>query len=209
MANLNSTDLMVYCQLTGCRLSVLSKKFIEDLKFGKKCTIKDRETLLLLNIYLEILQCYKVLCDGDIASTATFQINSIDNGTTIDISIGVVTVGSLIASGTNTTTAMSTLTDSINSNTLTSGVSALFTNGDPGIITLTGPCNNPLYSTNTVGGIDFTTTLFTGGVCSNCGEEVIEENNCFTELEIHNIIEKIETLGKLCFLPPGTTYTTE
>lgn len=214
MANLNSTDLLVRVQLIGCKLSVLSKKFADDLKYGKKCTPKDRETLLLLNIYLEILQCYNVICvPGQITlSTGIIQVTAvnINDSYSIRLSVGPVNMGSYTALTTSTTDFMIGLTDSINSQSATTKVVAVFSPGDPGIITLTGPCTNPLVDIS-VSGLTATpttsinNTMFSGGICSTTCPTV--GTPCFTELDIQNILDKIEELGNICFQAPGFSYT--
>ncbi len=58
MATINSTDLIVRLQLSGCKYGVLAKEYINDLKYGRKCATKHQWELFLLNVYLEILECH-------------------------------------------------------------------------------------------------------------------------------------------------------
>lgn len=55
---INSTDLVIRLQLSGCKYGELALEYINDLKYGRKCATKHQWELFLLNVYLEILECH-------------------------------------------------------------------------------------------------------------------------------------------------------
>lgn len=57
---MNSTDFLVRMQLIGCKYGTLANTWVNDLKFGRKCAIKNKWNLFLLNMYLEILECHEL-----------------------------------------------------------------------------------------------------------------------------------------------------
>lgn len=60
MPNLTQLDINVYLQLSNCCFSSMSAEYAKDLKYGRGCVKKDRTSLILLAILIEILNCYKI-----------------------------------------------------------------------------------------------------------------------------------------------------
>lgn len=60
MPNLTQLDINVYLQLSNCCYSNMSAVYAKDLKWGRGCVKKDRTSLILLAILIEILNCYRV-----------------------------------------------------------------------------------------------------------------------------------------------------
>lgn len=55
---MNSTDLLVRLQLMGCKYGELLNDYVNGLKYGKKNLTCLKWKLLLLNVYIEIVECY-------------------------------------------------------------------------------------------------------------------------------------------------------
>ena len=60
MDYISQQDLDVRMQLTGCKFGQLTNEFADNLKYGRKCIVENQRNLVLLNAYLELLECYKV-----------------------------------------------------------------------------------------------------------------------------------------------------
>ena len=200
---ISEQDLLVRLQLAGCKYSYLANKFNKDLLYGNKCTIKDRESLFLLNTYLEILECYKT-DDVFSASEDGFQITTLTIGYSLEISIGdLVIFPATISPTSNRNTAMSIIVGVINS-TQNIYTATLDTSSDLYKVLISGPCTNEPLTYITDGNkdeIELMTAGMVNGVCARTYD------NCFTEDELKTIIDKISILTGLCFEPYGTTYT--
>lgn len=201
MANLNQTDLDVRNQLTACKFSILSKKFADDLKYGRSCTVKDRENLLLLNIYLEILQCYRVLTD-EVLSTGTILFSG-DPDSVIRFKVGNTYISSnftLVEGDEEDYPALVLNINAYQEDFVASWDEVSLS------MDIEGPCNESDSLTIEVisGSVDSTLTGMIEGTCG-----ITEDDNCFTEDEIQTIIGKIEDLADICFQPIGFTYTEE
>ncbi len=205
---MTQTDLDVRLQLSGIKFSELSKRLANDLKYGKKCTLKHREDLLLLNIYIEMLECYDLCIPvEEVLSTATLSITSVllDGSLSLRITPSLVAVGTYTALSTNVVDFMNGLIASINGQTPTSGISAELTEADPPVILLTGSCEDvdiEIVSTD----VEYSFIEFSGGVCA---VECPEDATCLTEYEVKEIVEKISLLTGICFMPENFTYLEE
>ena len=71
MLYLTQQDINVRLQLAGCAYSDLALRFRNDLIYGRKCVTKNRTNLMLLNVYLEILECYSITSGDDNCFTET------------------------------------------------------------------------------------------------------------------------------------------
>ena len=60
MSSITQQDINVRLQLSGCAFSDLALRFNNDLRYGRKCVTKNRIDLMLLNIYIEMLECYNI-----------------------------------------------------------------------------------------------------------------------------------------------------
>ena len=88
MNYISQQDLDVRMQLTGCKFSQLTNEFADNLKYGRKCIVENQRNLVLLNAYLELLECYKVaLIIEEQLSTGSITL-SYDISATISLSIG-------------------------------------------------------------------------------------------------------------------------
>ena len=115
MASINQQDLNVRLQLAGCKFSDLAQRFNKDLLYGRKCVTENRTDLMLLNVYLEILECYK-LDKPEVESVGSFQITTLSIGYTLEIFVnGVSITGVQTSVTTNRNTTMHALVSIINS----------------------------------------------------------------------------------------------
>lgn len=71
---LNQTDIDVRLQLAGCAYSELSARFNDDLRYGRKCVTKNRIDLMLLNVYLEMLECYDITSEDNCLTEDEIQL---------------------------------------------------------------------------------------------------------------------------------------
>lgn len=196
-------DLGVRLQLAGCKFSELAQRFNKDLLYGRKCVTENRTDLMLLNVYLEMLECYKVGIP-EVESVGSFQITTLSIGYTLEIFVNGVSITGIQTSVTiNRNTTMHALVAIINSyqSVYTASIDET---GDLHSVILTGPCTGGIvtYETNaTKGEIVVSTTDLEGGVCE------VTYNNCLTEDELLVVFDKISDLTSLCFQPLGFTYT--
>jgi len=200
---ITQTDLITRLQLSGCKFSELAQRFNKDLLYGRKCVTENRTDLMLLNVYLEMLECYKVGIP-EVESVGSFQITTLSIGYTLEIFVnGVSITGIQTSVTTNRNTTMHALVAIINSyqSVYTASID---TTSDLYSVILTGPCTGGVVTYETSankGQIILTTENLKGGVC-----EVIYDN-CLTEDELLVVFDKISDLTSLCFQPLGFTYT--
>lgn len=200
---ISQQDLNVRLQLAGCKFSDLAQRFNKDLLYGRKCVTENRTDLMLLNVYLEMLECYRIGIP-EVQSVGSFQITTLTLGFTLEVFVdGVSITGVQTAIISNRNTAMTALVTIIN-NYQSTYTAVLNTENDLYKVDLYGPCTGGevTYETNaTMGEIVLSTEDLTGGVCA------VEYDNCLTEDELKTIIDKISTLTGLCFQPYGFTYS--
>lgn len=203
MASINQQDLNVRLQLAGCKYSDLAQRFNKDLLYGRKCVTENRTDLMLLNVYLEMLECYKVDIP-EVESVSVFQITTLTVGFTLEILVnGEVLIPEYTSPTTNRNLTMSLMVDYINANQSVYTAS-LDTTNDLYKVVLTGPCTGGTvtYKTSAAKGeIVLSTEDLTGGVCE------VTYDNCLTEDELLVVFDKISDLTSLCFKPLGFTYT--
>lgn len=196
-------DLDIRLQLSGCKFSELAQRFNKDLLYGRKCVTENRTDLMLLNVYLEMLECYKVDIP-EVESVGSFQITTLSIGYTLEIFVnGVSITGIQTSVTTNRNTTMHTLVAIINSyqSVYTASIDET---GDLHSVILTGPCTGGIvtYETNAEGReIELELQDLEGGVCE------VTYDNCLTEDELLVIFDKISDLTNICFQPVGYTYT--
>ena len=196
-------DLDVRLQLAGCKYSDLAQRFNKDLLYGRKCVTENRTDLMLLNVYLEMLECYKVGIP-EVESLGYFQITTLSIGYTLEIFVnGVSITGVQTSVSTNRNTTMTALVTIIN-NYQSVYTASLDTTSDLYIVTLTGPCTGGIITYETSAQkeeITLKTKNLTDGVCE------VTYDNCLTEDELLVVFDKISDLTSLCFQPLGFTYT--
>lgn len=200
---ISQQDLNVRLQLAGCKYSDLAQRFNKDLLYGRKCVTENRTDLMLLNVYLEMLECYKVGIP-EVESVGYFQITTLSIGYTLEIFVnGVSITGVQTSVTTNRNTTMTALVTIIN-NYQSVYTASLDTTSDLYIVTLTGPCTGGIITYETSAQkeeITLKTQNLTDGVCE------VTYDNCLTEDELLVVFDKISDLTSLCFKPLGFTYT--
>jgi len=201
MDYISQQDLDVRMQLTGCKFGQLTNEFADNLKYGRKCIVENQRNLVLLNAYLELLECYKVaLIIEEQLSTGSITLSY--NTGTISISIGGVLITPpmpIINSG-EIDDIVSLFNDS------QSEIIASSNNGNSQFtLNFSGPCTdstiNILYEN-----IKDSTTYpveVIGGVCAS----TTEYKNCITEEQLALMLDKISKLINICFQPYDFTYT--
>lgn len=199
---ISQQDLDVRLQLSGCKFSELAQRFNRDLLYGRKCVTENRTDLMLLNVYLEMLECYKVGIP-EVQSHGNFQITVLEIGYTLEIFInGISITGVQTSTTTNRNSTMHALVDIIN-NYQSTYTAVINETGDLHSVDLYGPCEGGIltYTTDSLDdGIELSVTDLEGGVCA------IEYDNCLTEKELEVVFDKISDLTTLCFKPLGFTY---
>lgn len=200
---ISQQDLLVRLQLAGCKYSDLAQRFNKDLLYGRKCVTENRTDLFLLNVYLEMLECYKT-ATAEVQSSGYFQVTTSTAGFTLEIFIdGVSITGLQNITSPNRNTVMTAAVSIINSYQDVYTAS-LDTTSDLYKVVITGPCTGGTitYETDaTKGEIVLGIENLTGGVCE------VTYDNCLTEDELLTVFDKISDLTSLCFQPLGFTYT--
>lgn len=200
---ISQIDLTTRLQLSGCKFSDLAQRFNKDLLYGRKCVTENRTDLMLLNVYLEMLECYKVGIP-EVRSHGNFQITTLTVGFTLEIFIdGVSITGVQTSVSTNRNTTMHALVGIIN-NYQSTYTAVINETGDLYSVDIYGPCagGELTYTTNATGGeIELSITDLKNGVCA------VEYDNCLTEEELLVVFDKISDLTNICFQPIGFTYT--
>lgn len=196
--NLNRVDLNTRLQYINCCYSAICNDFANDLKYGRKCTTKDKIDLAILAVYMEILECYQIIPEG-----------STDGSSTLSSGVLTILIGAM---GDNITIyldgvsiAVYSVVSSNEAVTMTAIAALLTTAGYPSTfdgtqINIVGPCTNGVLS-YTAQKSEITISGFTGGGCG-----IVTPANCFSEEEIQDLLEKVSLLTGLCFNPPGFTY---
>jgi len=202
MDYISQQDLDVRMQLTGCKFGQLTNEFADNLKYGRKCIVENQKNLVLLNAYLELLECYKVaLIIEEQLSTGSITL-SYDISATISISIG-----DLLITRPMPIDNSEEINDIVNLfNTNQSEIVASSDNGNNDFtLNFTGPCTNSVidilyeddkesttYAVNVEGGVCASTTVY---------------KNCITEEQLALMLDKISKLINICFQPYDFTYT--
>ena len=202
MDYISQQDLDVRMQLTGCKFSQLTNEFADNLKYGRKCIVENQRNLVLLNAYLELLECYKVALIIEEQLSTGSKTLSYDISATISLSIGDLLITSPMPIDNS-----EEIDDIVNLfNTNQSEIVASSDNGNNDFtLNFTGPCTNSVIDILYDDGKGSTTypVELIGGVC---GSTTIY-NNCITEEELALMLDKISKLINICFQPYDFTYT--
>lgn len=202
MDYISQQDLDVRLQLTGCKFGQLTNEFADNLKYGRKCIIENQRNLVLLNAYLELLECYKVaLIIEEKLSSGSIKF-SYNLGGTISILIGGVIITPPMP--VESEEEVNFIVDLFNSSQ--SEVTVVQIPAQTSFqLNFTGPCTNStvdiLYTdkrTSTTYPVELI-----GGVCAS----TTTYNNCITEEELALMLDKISKLINICFQPYDFTYT--
>lgn len=202
MDYISQQDLDVRMQLTGCKFGQLTNEFADNLKYGRKCIVENQRNLVLLNAYLELLECYKVtLIIEEQLSTGSINL-SYDISATISLSIGDLLITSPMP-----ISSQSEVGNIVNLfNTNQSEIVASSNNGNSDFkLNFTGPCTNSVIDILYDDGKESTTYTVDvkGGVCAS----TIVYKNCITEEQLALMLDKISKLINICFQPYDFTYT--
>lgn len=202
MDYISQQDLDVRMQLTGCKFGQLTNEFADNLKYGRKCIVENQRNLVLLNAYLELLECYKVaLIIEEQLSTGSITL-SYDISATISLSIGDLLITSPMPIDNS-----EEIDDIVNLfNTNQSEIVASSDNGNNDFtLNFTGPCTNSVIDILYDDGKESTTYTVDvkGGVCAS----TTVYKNCITEEELALMLDKISKLINICFQPYDFTYT--
>jgi hypothetical protein len=202
MDYISQQDLDVRLQLTGCKFGQLTNEFADNLKYGRKCIIENQRNLVLLNAYLELLECYKVaLIIEEQLSTGSITL-SYDISATISLSIGDLLITSPMPIDNS-----EEIDDIVNLfNTNQSEIVASSDNGNNDFtLNFTGPCTNSVIDILYDDGKESTTYTVDvkGGVCAS----TTVYKNCITEEQLALMLDKISKLINICFQPYDFTYT--
>ncbi len=204
MTNMNSLDIQVRIWRIVEKLNCLGNEYANDLRLGKKCSLEHRNDILLLQGVLNILKCYQYLHN----TPETLSVGQISN--IIPLSVGTIglniTSGGITITGdfpVNSDNAESDIINAINS--YNSGYIASPNEDTLGVIDITGPCNARKLSYSVILGIlTMDLTGMSGGICAS---ETIESDNCFTEKQMQELLNRVNKKYKLNFAPIGATYT--
>jgi len=202
MDYISQQDLDVRMQLTGCKFGQLTNEFADNLKYGRKCIVENQRNLVLLNAYLELLECYKVaLIIEEQLSTGSITL-SYDISATISISIGDLLITSPMPI--DNSEEINDIVNLFNTNQSEIVVSS---DNENNYFTLnfSGPCTDSVIDILYSDGEESTTYTVNveGGICAS----VTEYKNCITEEQIALMLDKISKLINICFQPYDFTYT--
>jgi hypothetical protein len=202
MDYISQQDLDVRMQLTGCKFGQLTNEFADNLKYGRKCIVENQRNLVLLNAYLELLECYKVaLIIEEQLSTGSITL-SYDISATISISIGDLLITSPMPI--DNSEEINDIVNLFNTNQSEIVVSSDNENNDF-TLNFTGPCTNSVIDILYDDGKESTTYTVNveGGVCAS----TTVYKNCITEEQLALMLDKISKLINICFQPYDFTYT--
>lgn len=201
MDYISQQDLDVRLQLTGCKFSQLTNEFADNLKYGRKCIVENQRNLVLLNAYLELLECYKVkLIIEEQLSTGSISFNFA--AASISILINEVEITPLLMI--EDYYDVEYIVSQFNLNQ--SEIVASSNNGNSDFtLNFTGPCTNSVIDILYDDGKESTTYTVDvkGGVCAS----TTVYKNCITEEELALMLDKISKLINICFQPYDFTYT--
>ena len=204
MDYISQQDLDVRLQLTGCKFSQLTNEFADNLKYGRKCIVENQRNLVLLNAYLELLECYKValIIEEQLSSGSIIFDYSVVETTTISISIDGVLITPPMPI--NNSAKVDDIVNLFNDSQ--SEIVASSDNGNNNFtLNFSGPCTNAtvdvLYTT-IKDSITYPVNI-TGGVCAV--NKIYK--NCITEEQLALMLDKISKLINICFQPYDFTYT--
>lgn len=201
MDYISQQDLDVRMQLTGCKFSQLTNEFADNLKYGRKCIVENQRNLVLLNAYLELLECYKVaLIIKEQLSTGSISFNFA--AASISILINEVEITPLLMI--EDYYDVEYIVSQFNLNQ--SEIVASSDNGNSDFtLNFTGPCTNSVIDILYDDGKESATYTVnvTDGVCAS----TTVYKNCITEEELALMLDKISKLINICFQPYDFTYT--
>lgn len=206
MKLLSQQDLDVRMQLTGCKYGELVNTYVTNLKWGRKNACDNIKDLLLLNAYIELMECYNVATTVANVNTTAVMTKAYDASDTylIEFFIGGISVGGELPYETSVNVLdlvnilNSLQTDYIVTADVVSSIS-VFT------LTFTGTCstNLPIYYIRRSNKADEKTDLtLIPGTCAS----VIEHSNCITETQLQSMLDNISKLTGMCFRSIGFTY---
>jgi len=202
MDYISQQDLDVRMQLTGCKFGQLTNEFADNLKYGRKCIVENQRNLVLLNAYLELLECYKVaLIIEEKLSTGSITF-SYDIVATISISIGDLLITSPMPISSQS--EVGDIVNLFNTNQSEIVVSSDNENNDF-TLNFTGPCTDSVIDILYDNAKESTTYTVDvkNGVCAS----TTVYKNCITEEQIALMLDKISKLINICFQPYDFTYT--
>ena len=201
MDYISQQDLDVRMQLTGCKFGQLTNEFADNLKYGRKCIVENQRNLVLLNAYLELLECYKVaLIIKEQLSTGSISFNFA--AASISILINEVEITPLLMIEDYYDVEYIVSQFNLNQSEIVAS-----SNNGSGDFTLnfTGQCTdsviNILYNDDKESATY--TVNVTGGVCAS----TTVYKNCITEEQLALMLDKISKLINICFQPYDFTYT--
>ena len=201
MDYISQQDLDVRMQLTGCKFGQLTNEFADNLKYGRKCIVENQRNLVLLNAYLELLECYKVASIiEEQLSTGSISFNFA--AASISILINEVEITPLLMI--EDYYDVEYIVSQFNLNQ--SEIVASSNNGNSDFtLNFTGPCTNSVIDILYDDGEESTTYTVnvTGGVCAS----TTIYKNCITEEQLALMLDKISKLINICFQPYDFTYT--
>ena len=201
MDYISQQDLDVRMQLTGCKFGQLTNEFADNLKYGRKCIVENQRNLVLLNAYLELLECYKVASIiEEQLSTGSISFNFA--AASISILINEVEITPLLMI--EDYYDVEYIVSQFNLNQ--SEIVASSNNGNSDFtLNFTGPCTNSVIDILYDDGEESTTYTVnvTGGVCAS----TTVYKNCITEEQLALMLDKISKLINICFQPYDFTYT--
>jgi hypothetical protein len=205
--SISQQDINVRLQLTGCAYSKLANEFANNLKYGRKCSIDNEKTLLLLNAYIELIECYK-LDSIEIKSIGYYNVETVFVSLfdTYEAYIdGVLMAGPLSILD---YTELAVFIDTFNTNASIyfPGYSVAYVPSALKTIELafSGPCSGGSVTMvhNLESGSETTVVELTGGVCKG-----FKYNNCISETQLLNMFDNISKITGICFQPIGFAYT--
>ena len=210
MTYISQQDLDVRLQLTGCKLSELINTYVQDLKWGRKCSEKRLSDLILLNAYVELLECYQVAVDESTVAVPSTVTISWTFDTELEAT-GYEFNGSVVLSQKRITYA-SFAADlvTLNSNMPTGySVTGVAINDANYTLTFNGPCDGTgtvfINTIKSSPALPATTYTLAAGTCAVTSTVIYD--NCITETQALKMLDNISKLYRLCFQSLGFVYS--
>jgi len=201
MDYISQQDLDVRMQLTGCKFGQLTNEFADNLKYGRKCIVENQRNLVLLNAYLELLECYKVaLIIEEQPSTGAITFSFA--AASISISINGVEITPLLMIEDSYDVEYIVSEFNLNQSEI---VASLNSQENEFTLNFTGPCTDSVIDILYDNAKESTTYTVDvkNGVCAS----TTVYKNCITEEQIALMLDKISKLINICFQPYDFTYT--
>jgi len=198
MATLTSNDLLIRQQLILQKIAELGNVYANDLRWGKKCELKDRNRLLMLEIYSEIINEYNVSNVNSVGTIAVEYTLPPGNDIYYQVFVNGIAICENITYHTSFPEIPAIDTSIVNGiNSYQSKyVATPKYDGKGYYVIVEGDCNEE-EMTMVTSGCSFFVEGLSGGVC--------QKNNCIDNDDMLKMFDTISSEYNIIFPPLGAT----